>query len=178
MNKFSALNRKAMMDKQEAGSRAKKGSLRQPKNFDAIFQSAMHRMTDGSFGLPAPGLRNAMISACRVVGFAMTRAKLSVFVEADGVDADDGTPLVKVIGTPVRRDVAVRLADGTTDIIARPFFEKWSARVRVVWDADQFSGSDVINLLSRAGLQVGICSGRHDSKSSTGMGWGCFRVVG
>jgi hypothetical protein len=166
-----------MMAKQEAGSRSKKGEKRAPKDFDAVYRGAMHIMANGDYGFPAPGLRSALISACKVVGFQMTRAKLSVFVEADGIDADDGTPLVRLEGKPTRKDVAVRLASGTTDIIARPFFEKWAADVRVTWDADQFSASDILNLLSRAGLQVGICAGRHDSKSSTGMGWGCFRVV-
>jgi hypothetical protein len=176
MNKFSSKNREAMMAKQEQGSRAKKGEKRAPKDFDAIYRSAMHIMQDGSFGFPAPGLRSALISACRVVGFAMTRAKLSVFVEADGIDQEDGTPLVRIEGTPTRRDVAVRLADGGTDIIARPFFEQWSADVTLTWDSDQFSSSDILNLLTRAGLQVGLGAGRHDSKSSTGMGWGSFKV--
>ena len=177
MNKFSSASRESMMLKQEQGSRSKKGEKRAPKDFDAIFKGALHIMADGSYGFAAPGLRNALISACRVVGFQMTRAKLSVFVEADGIDVEDGTPLVRIEGQPVRRDVAVRLADGGTDIIARPFFEKWAAEVKLTWDADQFSASDILNLLTRAGLQVGIGAGRHDSKSSTGMGWGAFRVV-
>lgn len=178
MNKFSSANRASMMAKQEQGSRSKKGVKRKPKDFDAVYKGALHTMGDGSYGFAAPGLRNALISACRVVGFQMTRAKLSVFVEADGVDVDDGTPLVRIEGKPIRKDVPVRLADGGTDIIARPFFPKWAADVRLTWDADQFSGSDILNLLTRAGLQVGIGAGRHDSKSSTGMGWGCFKVIG
>jgi hypothetical protein len=47
----------------------------------------------------------------------------------------------------------------------------------VRFDADQFTAQDVINLISRVGLQVGICEGRPDSKSSAGCGWGTFRVV-
>jgi hypothetical protein len=176
MNKFSSANRTAMMKKQQQGSQSRKGQQRKAKDFDAVYRGAMHVMSDGRYGFAAPGLRNALISACRLVGFKMTIAKLSIFVEADGLDADDGTPLVAITGEPVRKDMAVRLADGSTDIVARPFFETWSAEVRLKWDADQFSSTDIVNLLMRAGTQVGIGAGRHDSKSSTGMGWGCFEV--
>jgi hypothetical protein len=44
------------------------------------------------------------------------------------------------------------------------------------WDADQFSVNDVMNLLSRAGVQVGIGEGRPFSKNSNGMGWGTWEV--
>ena len=177
MNKFSSANRIAMMEKQQQGSQSRKGKQRKPKDFNAVFEGAQHKMADGSYGIPAPGIRNALISACRLVGFKMTVAKLSIFVEADGLDVDDGTPLVRITGSPTRRDMAVRLADGSTDIIARPFFEQWSANVVLKWDADQFSSSDIVNLLMRAGTQVGIGAGRPDSKSSTGMGWGTFEVT-
>lgn len=180
-NKMSSENRQKMMAKQEAGDRSKKGQKREPKDFDKVYKGAMHIAggNDGGWhGIPASSLRAAMISACRVVGFQMTRAKLCVFVEADGFDADDGQPLVRLHGKPERRDMAVKLADGSTDIIARPFFFPWHADPVVTWDADQFSAEDVLNLLSRAGRQVGIGAGRPDSKSSTGMGWGVFHVEG
>jgi hypothetical protein len=176
MNKMSSENRRKMMEKQEAGERSKKGAKRQPKDFNAVYEGAMHIAKAGWHGIPASSLRAAMISACRVVGFQMTRAKLCVFVEADGIDDDDGQPLVRIHGKPRRRDMAVKLADGSTDIIARPFFDEWHAIVTLKWDADMFSAEDVLNLLSRAGQQVGVGAGRPDSKASTGMGWGTFRV--
>lgn len=178
MNKMSSENRRKMMEKQESGERSRKGQARKPKDFNAVYRGAMHiSQTGGWYGIPASSLRAAMISATRLVGFQMTRAKLCIFIEQDGIDKDDGQPLVKIVGKPVRRDMAVKLADGSTDIIARPFFDKWHADVRVTWDADQFSAQDIVNLLSRAGRQVGIGSGRPDSKTSTGMGWGTFRVA-
>jgi hypothetical protein len=178
MNKMSSQNRIKMMQKQEAGSRAAKGTRREPKDFDAVYKGAMHiaEGKDGWHGFPASALRTGLISACRLVGFKMTIAKLSVFVEADGFDADDGQPLVRIVGKPVRRDLPVKLADGSTDILSRPFYFPWSATPTLKWDADQFSAGDVINLLSRVGVQVGIGAGRPDSKFSTGMGWGTFVV--
>lgn len=173
MNKMSSMNRQKIMDKQMVGSQSRKGQKHAPKNFDAIYKGAMHISEQGWHGIPASALRTGMISACRLVGFKMTIAKLSVFIEADGFDKDDGQPLVRLtVGKPVRRDMAVKLADGSTDILSRPFFYPWGARPTLRWDADQFSATDVINLLSRVGGQVGVGAGRPDSKFSTGMGWG------
>lgn len=177
MNKMSSTNRKKMMDNQMSGQRSKKGAKREPKNFDAVYKGAMHVSRAGWLGIPASSFRTAMISACRVVGFQMTKAKLCVFVEGDDIDADDGQPLIKIKGTPRRRDMAVKLADGSTDILARPFFDEWSAAVRLKWDGDMFSASDVLNLLARVGQQVGIGAGRPDSKNSCGMGWGTFAIA-
>ena len=64
----------------------------------------------------------------------------------------------------------------TVDIAVRPQWLEWGARLRFRYDADQFSASDVVNLISRAGQQVGICEGRPDSSSSTGCGWGVFEI--
>lgn len=119
-----------------------------------------------------------MISACRLVGFKMTVAKLSVFVEADGLDADDGTPLVRIIGgEPERNEMVARNETGVADLRIRPMWRDWGARLRIRYDAGQFTMADVINLLHRAGAQVGVGEGRPDSRSSAGMGFGLFEVV-
>lgn len=175
-NKFSQKALEEMKATQEAGSTAKKGKKKKAKDFKACYEGAKHISMDGWCGIPAPAFRNAMISACRMAGFQMTRAKLSVFVEADGFDKTDGTPLVKITkGKPQYTEMPVTIAMGTRDIRARPMWrEGWEAKIRVKFDADQFTAKDVANLLMRAGQQVGVGEGRPDSKSSCGMGWGLF----
>jgi hypothetical protein len=175
-NKFSQKAREMMKAKQEAGSQAKKGAARAAKDFEETYRQAMHISREGWCGIPAPAFRNAMISACRIVGFKMTIAKLSLFVEADGFDVDDGTPLVKIDGKPRIHEALVRNDTGVADVRWRPMWEQWSAKLRVRWDAGQFSAQDIINLIARVGMQVGIGEGRPDSKDSAGMGWGLFEV--
>lgn len=175
-NKFGASARKAMRDKQAAGSQANKNRKRDPKDFDKLYKEAMHTSTAGWHGIPAPAFRNAMISACRIVGFKMTIAKLSLFVHADGFDADDGMPLVKIAGKPRMHEGLVKNETGVADIRCRPMWEEWSCNLRVRWDASQFSAQDVVNLLARVGSQVGIGAGRPDSENSPGVGWGLFEV--
>src|SRR5262252_4189291 len=85
LNNFSQKAKNQIMETQLEGSRSRKGKKREPKDFDAVFQGARHLdVDDGWDGFPASAIRNGMISACRLVGFTMTLAKLSVFVDADG----------------------------------------------------------------------------------------------
>lgn len=176
--KFSQKAKEQMMEKMAAGSTAKGKKVRESKDFDETCDASVHYSKDGWVGIPAGAFRAAMISACRLVGFKMTLAKLSVFIEADGLDRDENTPLVKLIAKKYKRiDMHVRNATGVVDIRSRPMWEEWQADVRIRFDADQFTLTDVSNLLSRVGAQVGLCEGRPDSKSSAGMGWGTFRIA-
>jgi hypothetical protein len=181
-NRFGGPGRDTMRDKQLAGSTAAtsgaRGKKRAPKDVDALFVGCQHVADAGWRGIPAPAFRAALISACRLVGFKMTMAKLSVFCEADGFESADGTPLVEITrGKPRLVEHSVRNATGVADLRFRPMWDPgWEARPTLRWDADQFSVSDVTNLLMRAGQQVGIGEGRPDSRMSSGMDWGLFRV--
>lgn len=182
-NKFSAEAREEMRTKQEEGDQAKKkggsSKSRKPKDFTRCEKEATHFFPDGGCGIPATGFRQALVSACRLVGFKMTLAKLTLFIEADGFDVDDHSPLVRITkGEPIHFEAAVRNASGVADIRARPMWEPgWEAAVRVRYDADFYTEEDVYNLMERVGLQVGICAGRPDSRESCGQGWGTFDVI-
>lgn len=176
-HKFSEKAQAQMEETQRAGTQARSRKKREARNFEAGYLAAMHVSAEGWRGIPAPAFRNAMIDACRLVGFVMTKAKLSVFVEAPGFDATDGTPLVPIEGEPEVHKGWGRNANGTADLRWRPLWRKWEAYVPLRWDADQFSAGDVFNLLARAGLQVGIGEGRPSSPNSFGLGWGLFEVL-
>lgn len=182
-HRFSAKARAKIRADQEAGGTKTKNRIRDAKDFDVLYQDAGHIAAatsddpGGWYGIPANAIRSAMISACRVSGFKMTAAKLSVFVAADGRDADDGTPLVRIRGEPEPLESTVRNATGVVDVRLRPAFKNgWEADIIIQFDADIFTPNDVLALLIRAGRQVGIGEGRHDSKKSNGLGWGEFSV--
>jgi hypothetical protein len=178
-HKFGAKAKAELKAQQEAGSKGRKGKKKEPKDFKLMYEEAQHKLPDGSWGISAAGLRTACIDACRLCGFKMTVAKMSVFFEEDGFDVDDATPLIRITkGKPSYFESHVRLATGTIDLHARPMWAPgWEAKVRVRFDADQFSLEDVANLLSRVGAQVGIGEGRPYSKNSAGQGWGLFRIA-
>jgi hypothetical protein len=176
-NRFPAKVQVMLEEKMKAGSTASSKKTRKARDFDSDFEEAQHKSDEGWVGVPASAFRNACIDACRMVGFKMTHAKMSIFFEADGYDAQDGTPLVKIIADePEKVTHPVRNATGVVDLRARPMWRKWSINLRVKFDQDQFTQNDVLNLLLRAGQQVGIGEGRPYSKSSNGMGWGTFLI--
>jgi hypothetical protein len=168
-----------MQAKQEEGSTAaaKRGKNREAKDFEALYEGAKHQTADGRCGIHAAAFRNGMISACRVAGFAMTLAKLSIFIIADG-RSPEGVPLVLITHGEPKMDIKpVRNASGVIDLRPRPMWAPgWQARVTIEWDLNQFTTADVVNLLARMGKQVGVGEGRPDSKASAGCGWGRFEV--
>lgn len=174
---FSEKARNTMRAKMEAGSTAKKGGKRDARDFDADFKAAQHVSEEGWNGVPASAFRAACIDACRMCGYKMTHAKMSIFIEADGFDRLDGMPLVRLdAGEPEMNVMAVRNQTGVADLRARPMWRQWAVNLRVRFDADQFTSEDVVNLLNRAGAQVGIGEGRPYSKSSNGLGLGVFHI--
>ena len=176
-NKFSAKAKEKLKQQQQAGSTTKSRKVREAKDFEEACKGASYISKDGWYGIPTSNFRAAMVAACRTVGYKMTHAKLAFFIEADGFDHEDQSPLVKITkGEPTCVDSLVRIQQ-TVDLRARPFFPQgWEATVRIVYDGDMFTTSDILNLLARVGTQVGVGEGRPNSKSSTGMGWGTFKV--
>ena len=150
---------------------------REPKDYMADYEGSKHVSVDGWLGISCSAFRKGAISACRIVGFKMTVAKLSIFIRPDGFDKHSGEPLVRIVGEPRMAEHAVRLATGVASIKARAMFDEWSAKIVVDYDGDQFGLTDIYNLFSRLGLQVGVGAGRPDSKDSAGMGWGTFRIT-
>lgn len=178
INKFSAKAQETMRATQEAGSVAKSKKVREAKDFEALFNGARHVSEEGWDGIHAASFRNAAISACRAAGFVMTKAKLAIFVEADGFDADDKTPLVRLTkGEPEMVISPCRNASGVIDLRPRPTYYPWAATVRIRFDAGMLTEEDVVNLMARVGLQVGIGEGRPDSKQSAGLGNGLFTIL-
>ncbi len=178
-HRFGAKAQELMRKKQEEGEAAKSKRDRAPKDFEALYQDAMYRTKDGWRGMPCSAFRNAMISACRICSVVMTRAKLAIFVDADGYDEVEGTPLVRITkGEPHMHIAPVRNDDGSADLRARGMWDPgWEAVPRIVFDGDMFRFDDIANLLDRVGHQVGIAEGRHDSPNSAGMGWGTFEIL-
>jgi hypothetical protein len=177
IHRFSAKTKEQMKQKMETGKAASSKKNREAKQTDDLFNEARYVSAKGWDGFHAAALRNALISACRLVGFKMTLAKMSIFVEADGYDKQEPQiPLIKIIGSPTKQEDMARVETGQPYVTVRAAYHGWKAQVRIRFDQDQFTVEDVTNLLMRVGMQVGIGEGRPDSKNSAGMGWGLFTI--
>lgn len=171
-HRFSQKAATMMREKQAAGSVAKKGSKKPPRDFEADYHESYYRSVEGWYGMPVGAFRSALIRACSLVDFKMTLARVSIFVEADGYDKDGVTQLVRIDGEPQKLEQCLRNDNGGADIRVRTMFQKWGLTLRVKFDADQFTVTDVANLLARVGLQVGV-----GESMGNGCGWGTFELV-
>lgn len=161
---------------EKAPSKSRKGGKKKYPD-EVLYNDARYTSPEGWDGFQASAIRNALISACRVAGFKMTVAKLSLFCEADGYDKTQPQfGLCRIYGDPRMAIDMGRVATGEPYPIVRPVYFPWKAKITLRWDADQFHMEDVANLLTRVGLQVGIGEGRWDSKKSAGQGWGQFTL--
>lgn len=177
VHRFSSKTKQQMAQKMEEGKSSGSKKNREAKNSDETFNEARYTSPEGWDGFHAAAIRNAMISACRLVSFKMTLAKMSVFVVADGYDkTEPQIPLIRIIGKAEKQSDMARVETGSPYVTYRARYFPWSAVVRIRFDHDQFSLEDVTNLLVRVGAQVGIQEGRPDSPNSCGMGWGTFTL--
>lgn len=176
IHRFSKKTKEQMKQKMEMGKSGSSKKNREAKDTGDLFDESRY-YGGGWDGFNASAIRSAMISACRLVGFKMTLAKMSIFVEQDGWDKHEPQiPLIRINGQAIKQEDMARVETGQPYVCVRAAYHNWSAKVKIRWDADQFSIQDVTNLLMRVGQQVGICEGRPDSPNSCGMGWGLFKL--
>lgn len=181
--RFSKKNQDKIIESQTAGDQAKTRKKRDPKDFHQNYLEAMYQcseMIDGESvtwpGLNASGVRNGCIECCRVAGYQMTKAKMSIFCVADGSDDTDATQLVRIDGTPEMVIDHVRNASGVIDLRARAMFRKWKMALKIRFDEGQFAPQDCVNLVIRLGQQNGLGEGRPNGTNGSGTGNGLFTV--
>jgi hypothetical protein len=177
VHRFSQKAKKLMLDSMitppKGGARKKRDAL----DPDAEYNGARYVSEEGWDGFNVSGVRNALISACRLTGIKMTMAKLCIFVHADGRDKDENQySLIRIHGTPERLDMIGRLKTGAPNPTFRPKYFPWKCNLRIAFDTLMIQEKDILNLLIRVGMQVGFGEGRPDSRESAGMGWGLFKV--
>lgn len=181
--RFSRKKQMQVQEAQAAGDQGKNKKKRQAKDFSAEYEDAKYRCTVTEkgkkvtwLGLNASGIRNGCIETCRMAGYVMTKAKMSVFCLADGYDDLDRTNLVRIHGEPEMSVDPVRNKSGVIDMRPRVLFQDWRVIVRIRFDEDQFSPSDILNLLIRVGQQNGLGEGRPNGTEGYGTGNGLFLV--
>jgi len=179
IKRMSEKYKEELRQKMITGKAASSRKNREPVDIDKVYNDSRYVNSEDWDGFHAGAIRAAMVSVCRLVGFKMTLAKLSVFILQDGWDKrEPQIPLIRIYGKPIKQEDMARTSTGEPVLAIRAAYHDWSAKIKVRWDADQFTLDDVTNLMMRVGLQAGLCEGRPDSKKSTGMGWGLFDVKG
>lgn len=133
-----------MRDKQMGRAKNKK----EPKDPEADYQAAFHRLPDGRPGFPCIGFKAAAVSAARQVdGLKMTFLRGAFHIDGE---------LVPIEGEPRMREDMVRIGMGTADIRYRPEFAEWSAVLPVKFNRNAITVEQLVHLFSVAGFAVGI----------------------
>lgn len=188
-HKFSAKATSMMLAKQVG----KASAGRQHKDPVAYFEGSRHRLTDGSDGIPAGGIKAAIADACDVKsGLAKAKAKGAIRVLAD----DPLTNLVRILGPapedmgppnhdyeydgpawPRLRQDMVRLETGVADVRHRPEYPIWAMLLRVEYLPSVASAEQVLQAIAMSGFSVGLGEWRPKSKSSLSGSLGTFRLA-
>jgi hypothetical protein len=171
VHKFSEKAKKQIEDKQQKKAKGAK-EARDPKS---EYLAACYVMPDSpkagekkaKYGVPASGLKNCAVSACKFVdGMPMTYARGAFHV------IEDAGGLVEIAFDEMRmREDTVRLCGpgGALDMRYRPEFLGWSLVMTIRYNAAAISPEQIVNLFNIAGFSVGLCEWRPERDGAYGM---------
>lgn len=171
-HKFSEKLRKQILDKHMGEASAG----REKKDPVANFEAARYRLPDGSDGVPAGGVKAAIVDGFgKDAGVFVSKAKGAIRVEPD----DIGTNLVRILTpvTPRMREDVVRNESGVVDIRHRPEYWPWSMRISIEFLPQIASAKQVLQAVARSGFCVGLCEWRPSSKQSKSGSYGTWRLA-
>lgn len=154
--------RQEMLDKQMGKAKAKK----EPKNPEADYQGAFHRLPDGTPGFPTIGFKSAAVSAARQIdGLTMTFLRGAFHTIGE---------LVAIEGVPRMREDMVKIGMDIADIRYRPEFTEWAVNLTIRANARALTLEQMIHLFNQAGFSVGVGEWRPEKRGRNGM----FHVEG
>jgi len=165
VHRFSDKGKKQIAEKQQKGVKGRK----EDRDPEAEFQAARHLRPDGTDGFPAAGLRLGAVEAvtwCQGITKKLVNGLLFV------TDVD-GSNLMRIYSEPpvcVTDTVRIgKFGSKTADLRYRPYYEDWFMKVKVLFDPSALSQEQVVNLINRAGMSIGLGDWRPQKGGVNGM---------
>jgi hypothetical protein len=165
VNKFAEKAKVEMIERQTKTPKRKK-EARNPKQ---EYLDSLYRINNnGKTGMPASGVKNCLVSACRFVdGIKMTEARgaFHVLATASG-------NLLEIKGKHVMDESIVRIGKFGNKVAMNRYrgrYDKWEVKVPIKFNRRVISPAQIVNLAQNAGFSVGLCEYRPEKNGSYGM---------
>ena len=140
------------------------------------FEQSMYRIEGGGYGFPSVAIKSAMVTAVTSIsGVTKVAARQAFRVVGEQALVKGAHPglimrqnLIRILGSePEMREDMVRIGMGTADIRYRAQFLPWCMRLKIGFNKNLLSGSQIVNLLNVAGFGVGIGEWRSSETART-----------
>jgi hypothetical protein len=147
VHRFGEKMKKAILDKQMKKAKEE----RKPRDSESEYLDSIHFFNDKKrTGFPAVGFKSAMIRAGKLLDYRMTDLRQAIFIETDEGE------LVEIIGKYKKREDIIRVANGAPDFRWRAEYSNWRASLRIKFNTRLLSVESLLQLLTEAGIGVGI----------------------
>jgi hypothetical protein len=175
-NAWSKKAKDQMLQKQLKATRPGK-DIRDPKG---DFVDSLYEMGDGSYGFPAMGVKNCILSAAhKDKGIARSAVQQALWLDADLVrvrPALEGAicdmPLIRIYGTePEMREDMVKIGAGlnkVANLAYRGQFRSWAILVSGKFNTAVLSTESLTFLINDAGIAAGLGEWRNERKGMFG----------
>jgi len=144
------------------------------------FVNSLYEMGDGSYGFPATGVKNCILSAAhKDKGIARSSVMAALWINADMVrtrpalaGAICDMPLVRIYGgDPEMREDMVKVGAGLNkkaSLAYRAQFTVWGMRITGRFNADVLTAEQLAFLIDEAGMASGLGEWRNERKGMFG----------
>jgi hypothetical protein len=122
-------------------------------------ETSVYRLPDGSCGLPTMAFRSCLIKAA--AGFKAPKGRASLKGAASHIQMT--TELISILDVETLKPVKTFEIDSRRVVIQkagiirnRPRFEKWAAKVGIIFDPTLIAGSVLRDILADGGTRIGV----------------------
>jgi hypothetical protein len=173
---WSEKAKREMLEKQVKATRGGK----EKRDPEGDFVSSLYEMSEGVYGFPATGIKNAILSSAhKDKGIARSTVMQALWIDADMVrvrpalaGAICDMPLIRIYGgEPEMREDMVKIGAGlnkTANLAYRGQFRYWGMRITGRFNAAVMTDEALAFLVAEAGLASGLGEWRNERKGMFG----------
>src|SRR5258706_3846408 len=153
-------------------------SAREAKDPTSDFEESLYRLEGGGYGFPSVAFKTSAVTACTSVeGVTKIAARQAFHIIGEPIQIKtifDGRlmrkNLVRIHGSePEMREDPVKIGMGVADLRYRGQFWPWYAELKVSFNQNVLSESQIINIINVSGFGVGVGEWRPERDREYGM---------